>query len=695
MSDVSREASVEGEAPVNPYSLLEAVNASSQSAHVAWLAFLGMSAYLLVAVAGVTHKDLLVANDVSLPILQVRLELTRFFLIVPAVMLFMHVALLVQLVVLARKSLEFDGALRMVEATDRRSHPLRLELNNFFLVQAIAGPERSWVVGALLHGLGWLTLAAVPLLALLYVQATFLPYHHAGITWAHRAVVLMDIVLLALTVAFLVRPEQSVRQALSKACRQAPVRSMLAVLGGGIGAVLACAVIVIPDDSPSGPAMDGVSGPAQLGSAHGPVLFGLIDRNLNVPDVDLIDGRTGGTGRWTLNLRERDLRYARLDRSRLSGADLTGANLNGASLIGAELSGVALGCVENRGLATTDGHDRAGCARGWGADFARARLVGATLEGMDLTGAYLAGADLADATLPHANLSGANLSAARFDKADLSDARLAGANLSTASFVGADLSNATLTGADLTKAVLRAAVLNSAALEGVSLRNADLEAATLFRARLFAADLTGARVRAASLKEGQVWLARIPEGAESALADFSGLDAKTPPQAEREALARSLPLAVAVDREDMIGRLRATDGDATSATAWGGLVRASEDETARAATVIGSLVPTGGRINGAESQPPTIQAGGLAAQLRISDRRARLTRHLADLACHPRAGDGTVATGIVRRALGPGFNADPGALLESFRRPECAGGRAVPAAVLERLAGVVEVLGAR
>ena len=44
---------------------------------------------------------------------------------------------------------ELDGALRMVEATDRRTHPLRLELNNFFFVQAIAGPERSRVVSGI------------------------------------------------------------------------------------------------------------------------------------------------------------------------------------------------------------------------------------------------------------------------------------------------------------------------------------------------------------------------------------------------------------------------------------------------------------------------------------------------------------------------------------------------------------------
>ena len=47
------------EAPVNPYNLLEAVNRSGDTAHTGWLIFLGLMAYLMIAVAGVTHRDLL------------------------------------------------------------------------------------------------------------------------------------------------------------------------------------------------------------------------------------------------------------------------------------------------------------------------------------------------------------------------------------------------------------------------------------------------------------------------------------------------------------------------------------------------------------------------------------------------------------------------------------------------------------
>ena len=84
MSEVTR-VSPEGETPVNPYSLLEAVNRSSDTAHTAWLIFIGIMAYLMIAVAGVTHTNLLLETPVSLPILQVDIPLTQFFQIAPII----------------------------------------------------------------------------------------------------------------------------------------------------------------------------------------------------------------------------------------------------------------------------------------------------------------------------------------------------------------------------------------------------------------------------------------------------------------------------------------------------------------------------------------------------------------------------------------------------------------------------------
>ena len=67
-----------------------------------------------------------------------------------------------------------------------------------------------------------------------------------------------------------------------------------------------------------------------------------------VVDPDLVVDKDVTPGEPTLNLRGRDLRFARLDRTDLHQADLTGANLDGASLVGTDLRGVWMQCAEPR-----------------------------------------------------------------------------------------------------------------------------------------------------------------------------------------------------------------------------------------------------------------------------------------------------------------------------------------------------------
>ena len=49
MSNTVRTAP-EAETPVNPYSLLDAVNASSDTSHTGWLLFLGLMTYLTIRI---------------------------------------------------------------------------------------------------------------------------------------------------------------------------------------------------------------------------------------------------------------------------------------------------------------------------------------------------------------------------------------------------------------------------------------------------------------------------------------------------------------------------------------------------------------------------------------------------------------------------------------------------------------------
>ena len=110
----------------------------------------------------------------------------------------------------------------MLETSDKRTHPLRLELDNFFFVQAIAGPERSRVMGVFLHGMSWLTLVVLPVVLLLYMQVVFLPYHDVDITWMHRICAARRHRLLLLIGVFLMRAETSFFQAFWRTTSRIP-----------------------------------------------------------------------------------------------------------------------------------------------------------------------------------------------------------------------------------------------------------------------------------------------------------------------------------------------------------------------------------------------------------------------------------------------------------------------------------------
>ena len=298
---------IDAETPVNPYSLLEAVNRSSASANAAWLIYIALMSYLLITVAGVSHKDLLLNSDIVLPILQVKIELTRFFLFAPIVLVLLHLGAMGQLVQLARKTLEFAASIRMLETSDQRTHPLRLELDNFFFAQAIAGPERSRIVGTVLHGMSWLSIVILPVALLLVVQLVFLPYHDTTITSVHRLTLLADIALVAFIGMFLWRLETSFFRAFLRTSLHHPISLLFtAVLLIGIAA-FSLFIATIPSDAVDQPLASnprqsgetrhilGYAIPSMSGTADSPLL-GWFPRSLNVTDTDLVVDRDVSPG---------------------------------------------------------------------------------------------------------------------------------------------------------------------------------------------------------------------------------------------------------------------------------------------------------------------------------------------------------------------------------------------------------------
>jgi uncharacterized protein YjbI with pentapeptide repeats len=640
MNESSR-AVLEAETPVNPYSLLDAVNRSCAAARTAWLVLLAVMAYLLITVAAITHEDLLLDRGVTLPILQVRIALEPFFVAAPLLLVAVHVAVLGQVVVLARKTSAFADAIRMLEIGEEHSHPLRLELDNFFFVQAMAGPQRSRLIGALQHGVGWVSLVLLPVLLLLYIEAHFLPYHDPGITWTHRAAILTDVGFLFAAGVFVLGGHTSFWHALWGCGREHPAAVLSTAALVLIALHFATFIATVPGETLERVAWAPLASASSLAAEGGSVAW--LRRNLEVTDRDLT-GDAGAPGRSTLNLRGRDLRHARLDRSRLQHADLRGADLAGASLIAADLRGALLECVGLDALLLESNRRAAGCVDAHNADFSKARLSQARLAGIDARAATFDAATLDDAELSYGNLAGASFAGAGLERANLTGGvELEGSNFLLASLEGADIAGAKLAGADLTGASLKGANLSLAGLEGSVLRGAALEGANLQRARLYGADLAGAKLQGADLSGVAIWRTVPPASEALLLSDLAQVSVRAPEEGELAALRGA--------------------GDVLEGIA----------ARTRVAAILTSLLDA--KLNAGWAAAPEREAwfGLVKSETAAPDYRLRLTDQLANLACRTREGaaNGAVATGITRRALAEGFKGDVAALAEKLKSPTC------------------------
>lgn len=354
---------------VSARNLLNAVNRASSSATSAWLIYLALAAFFIVALAGVTHKDLLLNSPIALPILQISIGLDRFFLFAPPLFILIHIGMMMQYAVLTRKVYAFLGLIEKEEGQGASEeapivtlHPLRYELNSDFFTQFLAGAPQAGIFTFLQQMIVWVTLIMLAAIVLIYFQIAALPYHDIGLTWAHRIYVLADLVLVAIVGTFMPSPMIGFWASFRFGWRTYPV--FMLVTAASFAAIFAFSFFVstVPGEQMDrtlaaiGPSVE-VSAPSGMPSDRHTVFLptaiifeGTIDpqtgrsgtpfqRNLVVMDQDLVNDRELVPGEISLSLRYRDLRYARLDRSNLKQVDLTGADLSGASLEGANLTG--------------------------------------------------------------------------------------------------------------------------------------------------------------------------------------------------------------------------------------------------------------------------------------------------------------------------------------------------------------------
>jgi hypothetical protein len=173
------------------------VDAASVGAGL-WFSYLFVLFYLLIAVGGVTHRDLFLENPVKLPFLNVDLPLLSFFALGPLIFLVVHAYVLLHFVLLAGKVGDFDGELKDQIKDKEVQRRLRRQLPSNIFVQFLAGSRevRTGVLGFLLQLIPWISLVIGPIALLVFFQLQFLPHHDWAISWWHRIAVLADIALL-------------------------------------------------------------------------------------------------------------------------------------------------------------------------------------------------------------------------------------------------------------------------------------------------------------------------------------------------------------------------------------------------------------------------------------------------------------------------------------------------------------------
>jgi Pentapeptide repeats (8 copies) len=437
---------------------LDEANAASDPARTAWLAFLLLLTYVVVTLASVSHKDLLLNSPVRLPIINADIPLVGFFQYAPAMLLLVYLSLLVQHVILARKYRRFTDALAAYELKARTRHVAREWVHSYVFSQILAGPEANRITRLMMQLIVYVTFAVLPIVTLLYFQIKFLPFHEVWITYWHRFAVILGFAMLILLTPIMQhappKRKWDIRlgpqaEAWEASGRQVALVLLLLPIVVGFSWLIA----TVPDEwidrrlgfvAPVTAGI-GADGEAQL---LNPIVRRLVyDR---IPDDDnkgwwrrwllayrvliVEDSDLGAADDAKIVLRERNFRYALLNRSDFHHADLTWADLRGAQLWKSLAKG-RLNDTQLQGASLKE------------AEFQGAQMSSAAMQGADLRGALLQGADLS-----YTKLQGADLSGAQLQGADLRGARLQGADLQ-----GAQLQDADLQGAELRGAVLASA----------------------------------------------------------------------------------------------------------------------------------------------------------------------------------------------------------------------------------------------
>src|SRR5262245_1938694 len=174
--------------------LERSVNDSAGRVSAIWLSFVAFTAYLAAAASNISHRQIFLEEPIKLPTINIDLPLVASAILLPLLFVIYHVYVLLQVVLLARTAAAYNEAIERAVPDADDSTRMRQRLANTLFAQLFAGSprERGGVLGWLLRGMAWITLAIAPVLVLILFEVRFLPFHSAAVTWTHRGLIALD-----------------------------------------------------------------------------------------------------------------------------------------------------------------------------------------------------------------------------------------------------------------------------------------------------------------------------------------------------------------------------------------------------------------------------------------------------------------------------------------------------------------------
>ena len=400
--------------------------------------------------------------------------------------------------------------------SDRRKRVLRLD--SFVFVQLLLGQSReeTGLLGAFANMVGAITLIVAPLLTLLQLQLTFLPYHLEWVVLLQRGAIIADVLVI-----WIFWSATTTTGALSLLARSR--RISVGLLGTAAVVVLSVAMATYPGEKLYRNNLQilldkiNLAPWSQKSLALTKLLFegdpnqitgrpnSWFSNVLILTDQVLVDSEKTSKfpDQVSISLRGRDLQSAILERSDLRNADFTGANLSYAKLDNAVLKGARFDCAANgrpgSGLQFQEDSNRLirryaslpvhqpvwpedGCSWLQSASLHQAQMQGASLRSARLYGAVLDYAELQGANMLQAQMQGASLTSAHLEGAILDGANFVAARLIGTSLIGATLDSVGPAATPMIGALIRQADLQGASLNSVAIDGARFDDVRLYRA---------------------------------------------------------------------------------------------------------------------------------------------------------------------------------------------------------------------